>query len=138
MLKLGIAREPRWINLPGGVRLFLKPCNTTAVQAARLLARRQLGEAQAAYDAARDTGLPFEGMALDDDLRRTAMLFGLTVVALARELVLDWDGVGDDSGAPLAFDAQRLPELLAFNGLAESFWDQAASLHTALTTEGNA
>lgn len=137
MLRLGIRQEPRWIDLGHGVRLLVKPATTALITTARARARRQLEELRKAGEAARESGLPFEGPDLTDQDAATGYAFALSCMTLARELVLDWEGVGDEAGQPLPFALDGLGELLGYTGLAEAFFLAVSAGPDALSAEGN-
>jgi hypothetical protein len=137
MIRLGMPREPRWIDLPMGVRLKVRPLVTALMQAAKFRAEREYRAAADAWKAAAEAGLA-DGMApLDTDDRKAALLFSFTVNEIARECVLDWEGVGNLEGEPIAFTADGLPELMSHNGVAEAFWSAITSAAAAVTAEGN-
>ena len=83
MLRLNLSTEPRWLDLGHGVRLLVEPL-TTAIM---LAARSDPTIAGAAADA--------EISASNDDLAR------IVAKAVARIVVKDWEGIGDEDGNPL-------------------------------------
>jgi len=76
MLRLNLAREPYWLDLGIGVRVFVEPLTTALMVAAR--------------SDPTIRGLP-KGTS-DDEI---AVIFGK---ALAERALLDWEGVGDAEG----------------------------------------
>lgn len=138
MIRLGVPREPRWVDMPMGVRLRMRPAITALWQAARWRADRTLRDAEAAWKAAHDAGLPVDGPVLDDDGRKAAFLFMMTCIELARECVMDWEGVGDVTGSPMPFTPDGLAELMSHNGMAEAFWAAVTANAAAVDAEGNA
>lgn len=88
MLKLTFEREPHWLDLLPGVRLYVRPATSLVFTAA--------GETMAWSPV---DGLPAESVV------RVAF-----VKAVARAAILDWDGIGNQAGepvspSPLAIDA---------------------------------
>ena len=83
MLRLNLSTEPRWLDLGHGVRLLVEPL-TTAIM---LAARSDPTIVAAAVDA--------DGSASNDDLAR------IVAKAVARIVVKNWEGVGDEDGKPL-------------------------------------
>jgi hypothetical protein len=87
MIRLDLKREPYWLDLAPGVRIRVRPCTTALVMAAR-----------ASMNA---------GGEADDNARGAAML-----KALAREAILDWEGIGDEAGTPIPPSPERIEALL--------------------------
>ena len=123
MLTLNIPTEPRWLDLPQGVRLLSRPITTAVMQAAQSAAARRL-------EAAREAG------PLDLDWER-GLAFLYLVQGLARHTVLDWQGVGDATGAPLALSPEGLDRLMEHDAIASAFWMRATAPVQALVAEGN-
>jgi hypothetical protein len=138
MLKLDLDRTPRWVDLPLGVRLLMRPAGTAEVHAYKTRSARLFNEMLEAYKTARDSGLPWDGSDLDDDMVRAGLIYALTLAAAARELVQDWEGVVDDLGAPLAFDRALLPRLMNIPVIADAFLDAVVAPTRTLAAEGNA
>jgi hypothetical protein len=99
MLRLDLTAEPRWLDLGQGVRLRLAPLTTALMVAAR---------ADLAVAALPETATP-EALAL-------AM-----AKALARRAVLDWEGIGDAAGDPLAVSPEGVDALLDVWPVFEAF-----------------
>ena len=137
MIRLGMPREPRWIDLPAGVRLKVRPLVTALMQAARFRAEKAYREQAEAWRVAADTGMADDLPALDTEDRKAALLFSLTVNEIASECVLDWEGVGDVAGEPIEVRRDFLPELMSHNGIAEQFWAAMTATATAVASEGN-
>lgn len=79
MLHLNLSREPYWLDLITGVRVKVRPCTTALFAAANALPEMH--------------GLPMD---FSDEQRFSAM-----VSALAKVAIIEWDGVGDESGQNL-------------------------------------
>ena len=94
MVRLDLKREPYWLDLGHGVRVQVRPCTSALMMAAR-------------------AGLPQDG----DPAERAAAL----IVLLARAAVMDWDGVGDADGEPLAVSPDAVSALLDLWPMAEAF-----------------
>jgi hypothetical protein len=125
MLTLDLSREPRWLDLPQGVRLFAKPLDritrAAAEGAALAEAKALLGEA-----AQQERGV-FNGL-----------YFMLLVRLIARRIVTAWEGVGDCDGAPLAFSPAALDALMERDDMAVAFWDAVIGRPDPAEAEGNA
>jgi hypothetical protein len=103
VLRLNLSNEPQWLDLGYGVRLLVEPL-TTAIM---LAARSDPTIVAAAGDA--------DGSASNDDLAR------IVAKAVARIVVKDWDGVGDEVGKPLALTPQGIDALLELWPIFEAF-----------------
>jgi hypothetical protein len=87
MLKLSVDREPIWLDVIPGVRIRLRPATVAAILAART----------AAADVLRAGG----------EAAETRAGFAFTR-ALARSAIIEWEGIGDKDGNPVA----PLPEAI--------------------------
>ena len=103
MLRLNLSTEPRWLDFGHGIRLLVEPL-TTAIM---LAARSDPAIIAAAADA--------EGSASNDDLAR------IVAKAVARIVVKDWEGVGDEDGAPMAISDDGINALLELWPIFEAF-----------------
>lgn len=99
MLRLNLVREPWWLDLGLGVRVRVEPLTTALMVAAR------------SDPVVR--GLP-EGTS-DDEI---AVIFGK---ALAERAILDWEGVGDADGTPVAVTPEGIAALLDIWPIFERF-----------------
>jgi hypothetical protein len=81
MLKLSIDREPFWLDVMEGVRIRLRPVTVAAILVART----------AAAEALRKGG--------DNAQAEAAFAFTRT---LARLGIVEWEGIGDQDGKPVA------------------------------------
>lgn len=96
MIRLQLKREPHWLDLGHGVRVFVRPCTTALVMAARsaMLAAPAAGPGE-----------------------RTAALVG----ALAHLAIEQWEGVGDENGEPVPLTAAGVDALMELWPIAEAF-----------------
>ena len=120
MLRLNLSTEPRWLDLGHGVRLLVEPL-TTAIM---LAARSDPMIIAAAGDA--------EGVASNDDLAR------IVAKAVARIVVKDWEGVGDEDGEQLALTPEGIDALLELWPIFEAFQTKYIAGALILDTEKNA
>jgi hypothetical protein len=116
MIRLDLSREPRWLDLGHGVHLRVAPLTTALMAAAR-------------SDPA-VTDLP-EGAS--NETIAVAM-----AKALARLVVLDWEGVGDADGNPVPVTAEGIDALLDILPLFEAFQLRYVSKGLLLEQEKNA
>jgi hypothetical protein len=120
MLKLQLTSTPRWLDLGHGVRLLVEPL-TTAIM---LAARSDPTIIAVAADA--------ENSASNDDLAR------IVAKAVARIAVKDWEGVGDEDGAPMAISHNGIDALLELWPIFEAFQTTYIAGALILDTEKNA
>ncbi|UYP67607.1 hypothetical protein OIU14_14140 [Thalassobacter stenotrophicus] len=120
MLRLNLSTEPHWLDLSHGVRLFVEPL-TTAIM---LGARSDPTIVAAAGDA--------DGNASNDDLAR------IVAKAVARIVVKDWEGVGDEDGKPLPLTPEGIDALLELWPIFEAFQTKYIAGALILDAEKNA
>jgi hypothetical protein len=120
MLRLNLSNEPRWLDLGHGVRLLVEPL-TTAIM---LAARSDPTIVAAASDAETDTA--------NDNLAR------IVAKAVARIVVKDWDGVGDEDGKPLPLTPEGIDALLELWPIFEAFQTKYIAGALILDAEKNA
>ena len=107
MLKLSLKSEPSWLDLGHGVRLFVEPLSSAMMLAARSdPAVRALA------------GAPAQD---DEDVVQDEAVAVVVAKALARLVVKDWEGVGDEAGEPIALTPEGLDALLDIWPIFEAF-----------------
>ncbi|SEN75992.1 hypothetical protein SAMN04488003_13315 [Loktanella fryxellensis] len=99
MLRLNLAREAHWLDLPLGVRLKVEPLTTAIMVAART-----------------DPGVRGLPPGTSDDAIAVAF-----AKAIARRAIIDWKGVGDETGDPLAVSPEGITALLDLWPVFEKF-----------------
>jgi hypothetical protein len=105
MLRLNLSTEPQWLDLGHGVRLLVEPL-TTAIM---LAARSDPAIMSAATDAETSANVS------NDDLAR------IVAKAVARIVVKDWEGVGDEDGKPMPLTPEGIDALLELWPIFEAF-----------------
>lgn len=117
MLRLNISAGPEWLTLAPSVRLFVVPLSTSVM----LAARADIGAA----------GLPEDAGA--DEMSMAG------AKAIARRVVLDWEGVGDADGNPVALTPEGIDALLdiCWNCRSVRWRWQTHSLSTRAATSGS-
>jgi len=103
MLRLNLSTEPRWLDLGHCVRLLVAPLTTAIMLAARSDPAIVAAVAEA------------ESTSSNDDLAR------IVAKAVARIVVKDWDGVGDEDGQPLPLTPEGIDALLELWPIFEAF-----------------
>lgn len=122
MLRLNLSNEPHWIDLGHGVRLLVEPL-TTAIM---LAARSDPAIIAAATDAEVETTQS------NDDLAR------IVAKAVARIVVKDWEGVGDEDGKPQPVTSEGIDALLEIWPIFEAFQARYIADALILDAEKNA
>lgn len=113
MLRLDLIRAPKWRDLGHGVRLLCDPVSTAILSEARR---------DPAVTGLLPTPEGDEAPSLD---RATAEALSLGMArAIARLVVRDWDGVGDQDGNPLPVTPEGLEALLDLPPLYDAFQAQ--------------
>ena len=122
MLRLNLSNEPRWLNLGHGVRLLVEPLTTAIMLAAR--SDPTILEATKGAEAT-------DGES-NDDLAR------IVAKAVARVVVKDWEGVGDEDGKPLPLTPEGVDALLELWPIFEAFQTRYIAGALILDAEKNA
>ena len=99
MIRINLSPEPQWLDLGHGVRLQLLPLTTALMVATR----SDIAVQDLAADASNDT--------------RAAVF----AAALARRAVINWEGVGDESGTVIAVSPEGIDALLSLWPIFEAF-----------------
>ena len=116
MITLDLSNDPQWLDLGHGVQVKVLPLTTALMVEAR-----------------EDTSVSaLQGCAADE-----AIAFAMAK-ALARLAILDWDGVGDMDGAPLAVSPDAVDALLDVFALFEAFQLEYVTPGLQLEQEKNA
>ena len=115
MIRLNLTAAPEWLELAPGLRLQVAPLTTALMVSAR---------ADPAIDAMPE-GASQEELAL-------AM-----AKAVARRAVLDWEGVGDDSGDAVPVSPEGIDALLEIWPVFEAFQTQYVARGLILDAEKN-
>ena len=115
MIRLDLSREPRWLDLGHGVRLRVGPLTTSLMAAAR--------------SDPTVTSLP------EDASNETIAV--TMAKALARLVVLEWDGVGDAEGEPVPVTPEGIDALLDILPIFEAFQLRYVSKGLLLEAEKN-
>jgi len=120
MLTLDLTNAPRWIELIPGLRVQLRPLTTALMVAAR--ADPTLDIAAAEGEAG---PMATEALALT------------MAKALARQAILEWEGVGDAEGHPLPVSPAAIDALLDVWPVFEAFQTIYVSKGLLLDAEKN-
>lgn len=116
MIRLNLSPEPRWLDLLPGLRLRVHPVTTSVMTAARF---DPLIEALPA-----DAGEDEKALAL--------------ARAIGRQVIADWEGVGDASGRPVPVSPEAIDALLDLWPVFEAFQREVLGPHLLWEAEKNA
>jgi hypothetical protein len=122
-IRLRAAGAPRWLDLPHGVRVQVRPVTSAVVAAAQSAGRRRLAELS---DAERADADWLAGLA-----------FATTVAEIGRLAIVAWDGVVDEAGDPVAPTAEAIEALMQQDDMAFAFWIAATVTLHEVVAEGN-
>jgi hypothetical protein len=139
MLRLGMPREPRWLDLGYGVRVLVRPFNAAVLAAVRneagQLAREIRDNRMALFLAGLD---PANLPDLDDEHVISGLAEAMLVKILGRQVIEAWEGVLQaDGSAPAPVTPEAVNELLDLPAMAVAFLRQATEPIAALVAEGN-
>lgn len=107
MIRLDLPRAPYWLDLPYGVRLFVRPIDTALDAAARFAAVEALRADPDAETSSRT--------------RRIGLAKAALATAGAEAAILAWEGVLDAGGAAAPVTPDTVTRLMAVPALAEAF-----------------
>lgn len=108
MLRLSLAPEPYWLDLPQSVRVQVRPLTAAVMGAAQSYAERIIRERILQQAEILGFGAPIDGPDYRDTDVRAGAVSEELAVGLARFGIIAWEGVGDEAGTPLPLsDAAR-------------------------------
>ena len=116
MIRLDLSSAPKWLDLGAGLRLHVLPVTTAIMVAAR-------------NDPAVE--------ALTEDAGREEQAL-VMAKAVARRVVTDWEGVGNDDGKPVPVSPEGIDALLDIWPVFEAFQTHCLAPHLMLDAEKNA
>ena len=116
MIRLNMTATPQWLDLAPGLRLQVAPLTTALMVSAR---------ADAALDA------------LPEDASQEELAL-VMAKSVARRAVLDWEGVGDDTGNAVPVTPEGIDALLDIWPVFEAFQTQYVAHGLLLDAEKNA
>ena len=115
MIRLNLTAAPAWLTLAPGLRLQVGPLTTALMVSARA-------------DPAIET--------LPEGASQEALALAMAK-AIARRAVLDWEGVGDDTGQPLPVTPEGIDALLEIWPIFEAFQTHYVAKGLILDAEKN-
>ncbi len=134
MLRLNLSTEPRWLDLGHGVRLLVEPLTTAVMLAARrdpaiVAVTATITPAPNAANGAEHDALIAPS---NDDLAC------IVAKAVAKIVVKDWEGVGDEDGNALRLTPEGIDALFELWPIFEAFQTHYIAGALILDAEKNA
>jgi hypothetical protein len=140
MFRLSLTNEPRWLELPFGVKVEVRPASTGIVEAARSEATKRVAMLQVEAQASEKAGQPLEKTAFNG--ANAQALDGLWqqywCEALARYGIVRWEGVGDTAGAAQTVTAAAIEAFASHPVLSKAFLAAYNDAAAGVAVEGNA
>lgn len=123
MLKLDLKTEPYWLDLPGGIKIKVRPITTAIMNAAQTNSRVALRAMH-------------EGAPVDPQLR-SGLGDSLLTKALANLAIIEWEGVMLPDGTPAPVEEKTISQLMDVWIVAQTFMDVYIFQLKLLEFEGN-
>lgn len=138
MIKLAGRAEPTWLDLGAGVRVHVRPLNTTLMETARRRAGEELRELRDAAQRVRDAhGQVSDLPDLDDPAVAYAETLTRVVKALALYAIREWEGVANEQGEAISATPETIAQLMDIPAFAERFFDRYTEAFNAAVAEKN-
>lgn len=139
MLKLELDRQPRWLALPHGIRVRVRPLTTAISEAAFSDAINRVRPVKLEAEDAAAAGAPLPPD--EPNGANAAWLAGLQwqylCEAYARYAIIEWEGLGDDHGEPLPLSGAAFTAFAAHPDLGREFYRLLRGDLDRLDAEGN-
>jgi hypothetical protein len=138
MIRLNLPKDSRWLDLPMGVRVKVKPLSTPVYEACRFEADRRVRAIRTEMIEAKAAGATVKGLPdLNDDSALAGFSQFIFVQCLACAAIDDWKGVlcvDSDYPEPLTHDG--INDLMRIHTMADSFLDQYVNDWGKIFVEG--
>ena len=139
MLRLTMPKEPRWIDLPFGVRVLARPLTTAVNEAARAKGFRLTQRVLQDHAEITRAGGTVEGLPdLEDQDAQVGLSQLLYAQAIACVTIIEWEGVEAKEGGPAPVSEETICDLMQFHSVAEVFVVEITKAHREAIEEGNA
>lgn len=139
MFRLSLTSEPRWLELPFGVKVEVRPASTGIVEAARSEATKRVAMMQVEAAAAEKAGQPLDKTGFNG--ANAQVLDGLWqqywCEALARYGITRWEGIGDAGGAVTAVTPAAIEAFASHPVLSKAFVTAYNEAVAGVALEGN-
>lgn len=141
MLRLNLKREPYWIDLPAGVRLYIRPLSTAIMSSSQNSAIKEIGTLRAREkDHSTNDHLERDDapLSIENEETRLGLSESLLIKALARSAIIKWEGVLEADGNNIAHVVDKnINDLMDIWFIAQDFWKQYTGSLSMLEYEGN-
>ena len=139
MLKLNLQKEPYWLDLPAQIKVKVKPLSTAVMSVAQHQSIQELLAMQQERKARLDAGADARDLPnLEDAAVRRSFTETVLVKALARQAIIEWQGVMQpDNDSPADITDQTVSELMDIWFVADAFWKKYMQSLDLLELEGN-
>ncbi len=127
MLRLNLKTEPYWMDLPGKVKVKVRPVSTAIMSAAQSIALEQYRKL-----------MEEKGLDGENDAMRKGISESILVKSLAGLAIIEWDGVLQADGEkPAAISEKTISDLMDIWVVAQDFLQKYVTQVKILETEGN-
>lgn len=138
-IRLGLPKNPYWIDLPQGVRVKVRPLTTAIYETALASGRAHVRRLVDARDDIEEQGAEIEGLPdLNTEEGRAGYANFLFAQALARGAILEWTGVLNEDGTEAEPSPAAIDELMIWHDCAETFVKAYTQPFISRIVEGNA
>lgn len=139
MIRLTLPDAPYWIDLiPGQVRFMVRPLTKVIQAAARNYQRRRLAELSKEFDAVTAAGGQVVDLPnMDDEDTEAGVSELLYAQGLARQAIVEWEGVEDEDGNAVPVTPENCDELMRLPYLADAFTMKYQEQLLKMLSEGN-
>lgn len=125
MLKLNLQKEPYWLDLTSKVRVRVKPLTNALMSAAQNSVIREANRLHEANNLPKDESI------------KLGLSESLLIKALARNAILEWEGVLTADGTKTAqVTSENINELMDIWFIAQDFWKKYMQPLGLLEQEG--
>ena len=137
MLKLGVKHEPMWLDLPLGVRVYVRPLTPAIYQTAQAHGVREVLRLVEHQAAIHDAGGRVDDLPdMDDEDARTGLSQVIFAECLAQSAILEWDGVIDLDDEPAEVTTDHVTQFMNDPLMNNSFLTRYCASHERLVREG--
>jgi len=140
MFRLSLTSEPRWLELPFGVKVEVRPASTGLIEAARSEANKRVAMLQVEAGAAEKAGQPVDKTGFTG--ANADALNGLWqqywCEALARYGIIRWEGIGDTAGSTQAVTPAAIEAFASHPVLSKAYLEAYNGAAAGVALEGNA
>ena len=138
-IRLSIPKEPQWIELLEGVRIKINPVTAIEQSAARAYARRVRNEIVGGNGSVKALGGEVTGVPDQEDPDMASASEDLLYAqGLARNIILEWEGVLDDEGEPAPVSPEAIDVFMRLPYIGELFLNTVQGEMLKIFDEGNA